>query len=76
MSLLDSCRCCGKPVSVEAQSCPQCGQPAPSSRFGRAVEEYLRKGETLQAIKFVRAETGLGLAEAKALVERFGSGSS
>jgi ribosomal protein L7/L12 len=72
MNLLDSCRCCGKPVSVEAQVCPQCGQPAPGSRFAQAIEDHLRRGETIQAIKFVRAETGLGLAEAKALVERFG----
>jgi len=26
---LERCRCCGKPVSSEAASCPHCGQPTP-----------------------------------------------
>ena len=29
MPTLECCRCCGKPVSSEAVSCPHCGQPTP-----------------------------------------------
>ena len=38
------------------------------------VRALVAEGQTIEAIKLVRERTGLGLAEAKALVERLGEG--
>ena len=62
-------------MSREAPTCPHCGQPSPYSPaqagddgLSEARGEYQR-GNKITAIKLVRDKTGLGLAEAKALVE-------
>ena len=39
-----------------------------------AVAEAVKQGKIIEAIKLLRAETGLGLAEAKDVVERFQRG--
>lgn len=77
MAQLGVCRTCGKMVSSEAISCPHCGQPMPytdgkvidSSRPHSRAQDLLRQGRKIEAIKVVREETGLGLKEAKDLVE-------
>lgn len=70
--LLGYCRCCTGKVSREAAICPHCGQPAPY-QFGddgfNAARAELRQGNKINAIKLVREKNGMGLAEAKALVE-------
>lgn len=74
--VLTSCRCCGGRVSNEAQTCPHCGQPKPAREATTAVMDQmesaraaLRDGRKIEAIKIVRETTGLGLKEAKDLVE-------
>ena len=47
----------GKSASPDVQSDPQ-------------IAELLRQGQTIEAIKLYREQTGVGLAEAKAAVER------
>jgi len=77
MAELGVCRTCGGTVSSEATSCPHCGQPMPytsrqdagSSMSHSKARELLRQGRKIEAIKVVREETGLGLREAKDLVE-------
>lgn len=41
----------------------------PNSRLPAGAAAALRAGDTIEAVKIVREATGLGLAEAKALVE-------
>jgi len=67
---LGTCRCCKAPVSSEASTCPHCGQPNPFSDgwVGEARKE-LAQGKVINAIKVVREATGMGLKEAKDLVE-------
>ena len=45
--------------------------PALSEEVRVQVEQLVQEGNTVEAIKLVREHTGLGLAEAKALVESF-----
>jgi len=45
-----------------------------SARVCPEAAQALARGELIEAIRLVRADTGLGLAEAKALVERFQQG--
>lgn len=77
MAQLGVCRTCGGMVSSEAISCPHCGQPMPYTE-GKVIDkssshsqarELLKQGRKIEAIKVVREETGLGLKEAKDLVE-------
>jgi ribosomal protein L7/L12 len=67
---LAACICCGRQVSAEARVCPHCGQPEPTDQLRLAVQEFLRNAPKINAIKFVREQTGLGLKEAKDYVER------
>jgi hypothetical protein len=46
----------------------------PISAAGPAIVEALRKGNKIEAIKLLRQASGLGLAEAKGMVERFEKG--
>jgi predicted amidophosphoribosyltransferase len=66
------CRCCARRVSSEAPSCPHCGQPfpfaLPDDGFAEARAQ-LKKGNKITAIKLVREKNGMGLADAKNLVE-------
>lgn len=67
---LGTCKCCGGTVSSEARACPHCGQPYPSTDgLEREVLLLLSQGKKIHAIKAVREATGVGLAEAKNLVE-------
>jgi Ribosomal protein L7/L12 C-terminal domain len=67
---LSGCRCCHGSVSEEARVCPHCGQPSPvvSSWEGEA-RNLAARGQAIEAIKLVREKTGLGLKEAKDLVD-------
>jgi ribosomal protein L7/L12 len=69
---LSACFCCGRPVSTQAKACPHCGQPDPtgSDELKVAVKEFLREAPKINAIKFVREQTGAGIKEAKDYVER------
>jgi len=67
---LAACICCGRSVSTEARMCAHCGQPEPSDQLRLAVQEFLRQEPKINAIKFVREQTGLGLKEARDYVER------
>ncbi len=44
--------------------------PAPSKQPSAAARQAIERGEVIEAIKIVREETGLGLAEAKQMVDR------
>jgi ribosomal protein L7/L12 len=66
---LAACRCCGVQISSEAKACPHCGQPFPvADGFDQARVEY-QHGNVISAIKLVREATGLGLKEARDMVE-------
>lgn len=76
MAKLGVCKTCKGMVSDEATSCPHCGQPWPYVSAGgnddpRFVEarQLNKDGRKIEAIKLVREITGLGLKEAKDLVE-------
>ncbi len=77
MSLI-KCPECGKDISDQAASCPQCGYPMQRSTSGSLASELdalvrqtlLEKGK-IAAIKLYRErKPGIGLAEAKDQVER------
>ena len=67
MPTLGFCKCCGWGVSNEATACPHCGQPNPyeSDLLARA----LRSGNKINAIKIIREARGIGLKEAKDLID-------
>lgn len=69
MAKLGPCRTCQKEVSSDARSCPHCGQPFPFLAGLEAAEGLFRAGRTIDAIKSVRQATGLGLKEAKDIVD-------
>lgn len=60
----------GEPVSFAE---PAHSAAAPEGALPREVEEAMRQGRKIEAIRLLRARTGLGLAEAKAAVERLPS---
>ena len=68
---LTHCRCCNGLVSDQAKWCPHCGQPEPGPTPTWEVEarNLVRQGKKINAIKMVRESTGMGLKEAKDLVE-------
>jgi hypothetical protein len=68
---LVSCRCCNARVSDEARTCPACGQPDPGPRptWEAEARSLAARGNKIEAIKLMREMTGLGLKEAKDLVE-------
>ena len=70
MTLL-GCICCAGAVSSEADVCPHCGQPSPTSRTTmRQVASNLKgQGQIVMAIKKVRDVTGWDLAKAKQYVD-------
>jgi ribosomal protein L7/L12 len=45
-------------------------EPTISTTASSRVQELARQGDKIQAIKAYREETGVGLAEAKAVVDR------
>ena len=71
--ILTTCRCCNGKVSSEALTCPHCGQPNPANLgeegWRLSAQMELRAGNKINAINMVREATGLGLKEAKDLVE-------
>ena len=68
---LVGCRCCFAMVSNQATYCPHCGQPdpGPATTWETEAKEMLRQGKKIQAIRLVRASTGLSLADAKEVVD-------
>lgn len=68
---LTRCRCCGGDVSNQAKVCPHCGQPdpGPPPQWQNEAMDLSRQGREIDAIKLVREHMGLGLKEAKDLVE-------
>lgn len=74
MATLTLCRCCKARISDEAATCPACGQPepargAPWEAWHAEARALTAAGKKINAIKLVREKTGLGLKEAKDLVE-------
>ncbi len=71
MPNLGWCICCGGRVSIEARTCPHCGQPDPYDGEGwmAEVRNLVRQDKKIQAIKIVREYTKLDLKEAKEFVE-------
>lgn len=74
------CKNCGKQIDGDSKFCSECGAPVASRSIdadvsdfdqGLDVQEILDAcgGDKIKAIKQVRAVTGLGLSEAKALVD-------
>lgn len=60
----------GEPVFLGE---PAVRAPSPESPLPREVEEAMRQGRKVEAIRLLRVRTGLGLSEAKAAVERIPS---
>lgn len=60
----------GETVSFAEPALPAA---SPEGALPREVEEAMRQGRKIEAIRLLRARTGLGLAEAKAAVERLPS---
>ena len=74
------CKNCGKQIDDDSKFCSECGASVASRSIdadvsdfdqGLDVQEILDAcgGDKIKAIKQVRAVTGLGLSEAKALVD-------
>jgi ribosomal protein L7/L12 len=69
---LSMCRCCHESVSTEASTCPPCGQPYPTFNEHTITPEVLAlvvQGKKIEAIKLLVKRTGMGLLEAKSLVD-------
>lgn len=66
------CRLCGREAHLEVQYAPPPSPPAaePDAPFPRAALDALDAGNKIEAIKILRAATGLGLKDAKEVVER------
>jgi Ribosomal protein L7/L12 C-terminal domain len=76
MAKLGVCKTCKGMVSDQATSCPHCGQPWPYVSAGSTEDPRLNEarqlagnGRKIEAIKLVRDATGLGLKEAKEMVD-------
>ena len=70
MAALTACKTCGGKISTEARVCPHCGQPDPDeSSLAGKVRSILKKTNVIEAVKFVREQTGWGLKEAKDFVD-------
>ena len=78
------CKKCGKQIDDDSKFCYECGASVASRSIdadvsdfdqGLDVQEILDAcgGDKIKAIKQVRAVTGLGLSEAKALVDNQGN---
>jgi ribosomal protein L7/L12 len=80
---MPQCSFCQKEVPVAAERCPHCGawlsqsvavpKPNPAS-LADSIRSLLKAGRKIEAIKIFREQTGFGLAEAKAAVERLERG--
>ncbi len=77
------CTRCQQPATRDAERCPNCGAwLSPLTRDQEAIQQSLQKplrlllgqGQKIAAIKLYRERTGVGLAEAKAAIERIGQG--
>ena len=73
MILLGPCKACRSLVSQEAKACPKCGQPEPYQPWPDEIRLLISRGWTVEAIKRVRELTGLGLKEAKDVVDSLAS---
>lgn len=57
-------------VPVEVQSNPSLAATSTNPQVSAPVMAFLREGKKIEAIKQLREETGLGLAEAKSIIDR------
>lgn len=68
------CPECGGKVSSEAPACIHCGYPlqehTPASASKKVIIQSMSLESKIGIIRVVREETGLGLADAKSLVEQ------
>ena len=80
---MPKCTRCQEAVAAQAERCPKCGawlgqlEDSPASSPGSpddAIRRLLSQGQKIGAIKLYRQQTGAGLAEAKAAVERMERG--
>ena len=63
------CKACRGQVSEEAKTCPRCGQPEPFETVPEEIRLLAVRGQAIEAIKKLRELTGLGLKEAKDVVD-------
>ena len=84
---MPTCDFCNASIPVGSKTCPKCGaalrleDAAVSGAAGPGGTEddlssLIRQGRKIEAIKLYRAQTGVGLAEAKAAVEAMEGGES
>jgi ribosomal protein L7/L12 len=77
---MQTCDFCNTSVPAGSRSCPKCGAaiftddtadapPAAAPATEADLASLVRQGQKIEAIKRFRAQTGVGLAEAKAAVE-------
>jgi ribosomal protein L7/L12 len=71
---MGECQHCRQPISDTARFCENCGASVHaddpvSSELANRIRELVADGQKIEAIRVLREATGLGLAEAKHMVE-------
>ena len=72
-----ACEYCGEQILSVAKKCKHCGSmlggevlsTVPQDAFNQDIQNLIKAGKTIEAIKRYRAETGLGLLEANFHIE-------
>jgi len=84
---MPTCDFCNASIPAGSKACPKCGAAlrlddaadagaAASAETEDDIVSLVRQGRKIEAIKLYRAQTGVGLAEAKAAVEAMERGES